>query len=338
MRRCIGVILLALATAPAMAAPTGAWEASQIPKWSMPTLAEAETFAGKHNVTALMVVQHGSVVADWGDTTKSTELASIRKSLLDALIGIAVSQHRLDLDNTMARLDIDDNPPSLSIEEKQATVRMLLEARSGVYHPALYETRAMAEKRPARFSHPPGAFWYYNNWDFNALGTIYEKATGQSIYRAFAEEIARPIGMQDYDPKAQHDVRGKASIHPAYTFRMSARDLARFALLFLDRGAWNERQIVPAQWVHDSTTAYSEADHGFGYGYLWWTAGAHDALHLPAGSYFAWGAGGQFAFIFPHDDLVIVERTDRDRRLTPPTLSDVAELLATIRRAGGLKY
>jgi CubicO group peptidase (beta-lactamase class C family) len=118
---------------------------------------------------------------------------------------------------------------------------------------------------------------------------------------------------------------------------MSARDLARFALLFLDRGLWNGQQIVPAQWVHDSTTAYSEADHGFGYGYLWWTAGAQDALHLPAGSYFAWGAGGQFAFIFPQDDLVIVERTDRDLHLTPPKLSEIADLLATIRHAGGLK-
>jgi len=320
-----------------MAAPIGAWEASQSPGWSIPMLEAAETFAGRHDVTALIVVQHSTVVADWGDTTKPTELASIRKSLLDALIGIAVSQHRVNLDNTMAQLDIDDNPPSLSPEERQATVRMLLEARSGVYHPALYETRAMAAKRPARFSHAPGTFWYYNNWDFNALGAIYEQATGQSIYQAFAEEIARPIGMQDYDPKAQHYVRGKASIHPAYTFRMSARDLARFALLFRNRGVWDGRQIVPAQWVQDSTTAYSKADHGFGYGYLWWTAGVHDALHLPAGSYFAWGAGGQFAFIFPQDDLVIVERTDRDLHLTPPTLSEIAELLAAIRRAGGLK-
>jgi len=137
-----------------------------------------------------------------------------------------VWQRRIDLDNTMAQLNIDDNPPSLSDEEKQATVRMLLEPRSGVYHPALYETRAMTAKRPARFSHALGTFWYYNNWDFNVLGAIYEKATGRSIYQAFANEIARPIGMQDYDPMAQHYVLGAASIHPAYTFRMSARDLA----------------------------------------------------------------------------------------------------------------
>ena len=75
----------------------------------------------------------------------------------------------------------------------------LLEARSGVYHPALYETPAMAKQRPARGSHEPGTFWYYNNWDFNALGTIYEHATGSGIYDALDRLIARPIGMQDYD-------------------------------------------------------------------------------------------------------------------------------------------
>jgi len=62
-------------------------------------------------------------------------------------------------------------------------VRMLLEARSGVYHAALYETPAMAKQRPARGSHEPGTFWYYNNWDFNALGTIYEHATGNRHLR-----------------------------------------------------------------------------------------------------------------------------------------------------------
>ena len=53
----------------------------------------------------------------------------------------------------------------------------------------------MDELRPARFSHAPGTFWYYNNWDFNALGAIYEHAAGDSVFGAFNREIARPIGM-----------------------------------------------------------------------------------------------------------------------------------------------
>ena len=62
--------------------------------------------------------------------------------------------------------------PKLTLEEKEATVRDLLVARSGVYHIAQEEAPAMAAARPKRNSHPHGTFWYYNNWDFNALGTI----------------------------------------------------------------------------------------------------------------------------------------------------------------------
>jgi CubicO group peptidase (beta-lactamase class C family) len=80
----------------------------------------------------------------------------------------------------------------------------------------------MAELRPPRFSHKPGTFWYYNNWDFNALGAIYEHAVGSSIYDAFEREIARPIGMEDYRPSDGTYVSGAASIYPAYTFLMCA--------------------------------------------------------------------------------------------------------------------
>lgn len=301
--------------------------------WSAQKLTAAETFAGSRDVTALFVVQHGVAVASWGDVAKPTQLNSVRKSLLDALIGIAVARHQIDLDATLGQLGIDDTPPALTPEEKTATVRMLLEARSGVYHPALYETPGMAKHRPARGSHKPGTFWYYNNWDFNALGTIYVRATGTTIYNAFATEIAGPIGMQDYNPAAQHEVTGAASIHPAYTFHMSARDLARVALLYLDDGRWGARQVVPSAWVRASTTAHSAASHGFGYGYLWWTAATppgHDILNLPPRSFFAWGSGGQFAFAIPSRDLVIVERTDTSRHLKEPSLPDVAALLRLI--------
>ena len=199
------LILLVLAT------PAGAEdrfpgvEWTQIPPaqsgWSESGLAQAQTWSKKISSTAVMVVHHGVVVAQWGDTVKRTELASVRKSLLSALIGIAVAQNKINLDSTLAQLGIDDNPPSLTGEEKQATVRMLLEARSGVYHAALYETQGMAAKRPPRGSHAPGTFWYYNNWDFNALGTIYEQATHIGIYDALDQQIARPIGMQDYRPR-----------------------------------------------------------------------------------------------------------------------------------------
>ncbi len=304
--------------------------------FSVATLATAYDRAAQLNMTAVMVIHHGVLVSEWGDTTKRTELASVRKSLLSALIGIAVAEKQIDLDSTLARLRIDDNPPSLSDAEKQATVRMLLQARSGVYHPALYETPEMAARRPPRGSHAPGTFWYYNNWDFNVLGTIYERATGNGIYDALDRLIAQPIGMQDYRPSDGQYFNGADSIYRAYPIRMSARDLARFALLYLRGGNWGGQQIVPADWVRESTKPYSTTESGRGYGYLWWTAPPAGAgAGLPEGTFFALGNGGQSAFIIPSRDLVIVSRADRDRHLPGPTVTQSIEVARLILKAGG---
>jgi CubicO group peptidase (beta-lactamase class C family) len=149
--------------------------------WSKDKLAKAEAWSQRIGSTAAMIVHRGAVVAEWGDTAARTPLASVRKSLLSALIGNAVERGEIDLAQSIGALGIDDNEPSLTAEEKTATVRDLLAARSGIYHAALYESAGMAASRPPRFSHKPGTFWYYNNWDFNALGAIYERAVRSSM-------------------------------------------------------------------------------------------------------------------------------------------------------------
>jgi CubicO group peptidase (beta-lactamase class C family) len=101
------------------------------------------------------------------------------------------------LDSTLESPHIDGDPP-LTQDEKRATVRMLLEARLGVYRSYAGGTPYMREQMPARESHTPGAFWCYNNWDFNALGGIYERELGKKIGNAFQEEIAAPVQMQDF--------------------------------------------------------------------------------------------------------------------------------------------
>jgi CubicO group peptidase (beta-lactamase class C family) len=320
--------------------------------WSVEKLAEAKSWSQQIAPTAaVMIIQHGLIVAEWGDTAIKSNLHSVRKSLLSALIGIAVDEHKIDLGATVGNLGIDDNPPSLSPTEKTATVADLLKARSGIYHPALYETPGMAQSRPARGSHPPGTFWYYNNWDFNALGTIYERATGAGIFAALQGKIAGPIGMQDYQPSDGEYFRGAESEHPAYPIRMSARDLARFALLYLHDGRWKDRQIVPSAWVRESTQSYSQAypgqELGYGYGYLWWIGfpsnnGAPTVI-VPPGTFAAMGAEGQYAFVIPAYDLVIVHRINSDlpigtlpgQRKPQPTTPQLARLLWLLLSAAG---
>jgi len=310
----ISATAAAQTTAPTAVFPAAEWSQTspQAAGWNLKRTKDAADYATKIGATSVLFIQHGLIVAQGGDIAARTELHSCRKSFLSALIGIAVAKNQIHLDDTLAQLNIDDKPPSLTPAEKQATVRDLLEARSGVYHDAAYETSGMAAKRPARGSHPHGTFWYYNNWDFNALGYIYEQATHQSIYDALATEIATPIGMQDYRPKDGKYVRESSSSFPAYTFKMSARDFARFALLFLHHGNWNGTQVVPAAWVAESTHPYSNTPSG-GYGYLWWTGDSATPNHhpedvFPAGSFWLEGHLGQYAVVVPSRDLIVVVR------------------------------
>jgi CubicO group peptidase (beta-lactamase class C family) len=117
--------------------------------------------------------------------------------------------------------------------------------------------------------------------------------------------------MEDYHPSDGRYVTGAESVHPAYPFKMSVRDLARFALLYLNRGRWHDRQIVPAAWVEESTRAYSQSEFGTGYAYMWWTAPINSVVptvNLPAGTFYAHGHGGQYAFVIPAYDLVVVHK------------------------------
>ncbi|SOE96581.1 CubicO group peptidase, beta-lactamase class C family [Burkholderia sp. D7] len=278
-------------------------------------LDRAVAYAKREGSTSGMIIQHGLVVAEWGDVSRRSNLYSGRKSFMSALIGIAVARGQIHPDETLEQLGMDDNEPSLTPTEKQASVRMMLEARSGVYHPTVYETPGMMASKPPRGSHLAGTFWYYNNWDFNTLGTIYEKATDQRIFDALKTEIADPIGMQDYRPSdGQYVSGGLATRYPAYPIDMSARDLARFALLYLHNGRWGDRQIVPASWVAESTRSYSNTSTG-GYGYMWWTSTPASGPRGPKvallrATYWADGNHGQYAVVVPSLDLVVVNRVD----------------------------
>ncbi|MCX6930711.1 MAG: serine hydrolase, partial [Verrucomicrobia bacterium] len=197
--------------------PAAHWEKIERPEtlgWATNKLAEAHACAQSIGSAALFVVHQGKVVDDWGETTRRFNVHSIRKSVLSALIGGCVASGAIRLTNTLEQLGVDDNEPKLTPAEKQATVADLLKARSGVYHAALYETEAMKARRPVRGSHAPGTFYYYNNWDFNALGTIYEKAAGMSVFAAFEQYLAKPLQMEDFRLEDTQYVRGADSIHP----------------------------------------------------------------------------------------------------------------------------
>src|SRR5258708_1388319 len=116
-------------------------------------------------LAALIVSQNGKRIHAEGDLAKPYLLHSMRKSIINMLYGIAVQNGEIHLDDTLAKLNIDDIP-ALSDVEKRATVRHLLKARSGVYIPAAAQAPTMNARRPPRASHPPDTLCYYNNLAF----------------------------------------------------------------------------------------------------------------------------------------------------------------------------
>jgi len=166
--------------------------------WSSIKLEEVKNYAEQIDSAAVMALYDGKIFFSWGNINQKYLIHSIRKPFLCALYGIYAKRGLIDLDKSLDELGIDDIPPGLTLIEKQATVRDLLMSRSGVYHEAAAEAQVMIKTRPERGSHAPGTFFYYNNWDFNVLGTIFEQQTGKKIFEAFKEEIADAIGMQDF--------------------------------------------------------------------------------------------------------------------------------------------
>jgi CubicO group peptidase (beta-lactamase class C family) len=282
--------------------------------WSKEKLAAAREYAESIHSAGVVIVQHGKVVEEWGDVDGKLASFSMRKSLLSALYGIYSAEGKIDINETLGQLGISDSPDPLTKEEQQARIVDLLRARSGVYHAVDFETDSMKRSRPARGSHAPGTFWYYNNWDFNTVGTIFEKETGLSIGEAFDKRIAKPIGMQDFSSRDVYYLPGPESTQRGYMFEITARDLARFGQLYLCHGRWGDRQIIPAEWVAKSSHSDEMIQVGKyklgGYEYLWWVE--HDgALLGPAtlpGMFAAEGAGGHYVLIIPTLDMVIVNR------------------------------
>ena len=270
---------------------------------------------------ALMAVHRGRVILACGDLSREFEAHSVRKSLVSGLYGTAVARGEIDLHSTLADFAIDELTP-LTAAERSATIRQVISARSGVYLPAAYGA-SQEGRRPRRGSHAPGTRWFYNNWDFNIAGVVYERATGEDLYESFDRRLAEPLGMEDWDPTDGFRVyEPTKSRHPAHTFRMSTRDLARFGELYLQEGRWAGQNILPADWVRESTRPHTDDGDGTGYGYMWWTYQAGSSFTAKFSRlgkqtfYRALGTGEQGLWVIPDADLVVVHRADTDHART----------------------
>jgi CubicO group peptidase (beta-lactamase class C family) len=279
------------------------------------------------HTSALVVWRDGNVVFQYGDVARASKVASVRKSILAMLYGKYVVNGTIDLDVTVKQLALDDVQPFQPIEE-QATLRHLLMARSGIYHPA--GNAQLEALSPKRGSQTPGTYFQYQNWDFNAAGTAFEKRTGKDLFDALDTDLARPIGMEDFDRSRQRKVDGRpTSVHPEYAMYLSTRDMARIGVVMARQGQWNGREVVPRDWVRTITTLITPPEdihpvelgaaswaRRWGYGLMWWI---WDAPNIPAtitgpyqGAFTAMGAYGQYITVLPVLDLVVAHKVAYD--------------------------
>ena len=306
-------------TASAVVFPGATWERADRPEsvgFSSVKLEAVRERLATMATTGLVAVSQGRVFFEYGNITEVSYIASVRKSVLAMLFGNYVESGKVRLDKTLAEMGITDHG-GLTPQEQEATIADLLSAKSGVYHPASNAGDNLADA-PPRGSQKHGTYFLYSNWDFNALGTIFEQETGRGIYDALETDLARPIGLEDFQ-RALHRKSGdlERSIHPAYHMHFSTRDMARIGYLMLHEGNWNGRQVVPRAWARRIVTPVTRntemnpaslRNGTFGYGYLWWIVDGPTATGPFEGAYTGMGAGGQFISVLPKLDLVVAHK------------------------------
>lgn len=257
---------------------------------------------------AMLIVVNGYIIGDWGDTDQNIECRSIRKSLINSIYGIYVEKSIINLNNTLSDININDKS-KLTPNELKTKIKYLLSSSSGIYLPAAFEEEVNRNK-PERETHKPGEKFVYNNWSFNVLSTIFNQLTNVDLFSAFSKQIATPLQMEHFDFRynTAYLYQKELSDHPAYLFQISTKDLARYGLLYLNGGKWNNKQLIPGQWVIESTSKQIKTGEKFyyDYGYLWWVSKQANENYRPP--FLARGAQSQYMYIDPANNLIIVFR------------------------------
>ena len=145
------------------------------------------------------------------------------------------------------------------------------------------------------------------------LSGVIEQATGMSVAEYAEQELFGPLGIDQVD--WWQDAAGHTLTYCCLD--TTTRDFARFGQLYLDGGAWGEEQVVPAEWVAESVTPSPSFE---GYGYQWWLEGETDD-RLPPDTFAAEGHDGQFIYVIPSLDLVVV-RNGRYVKHDGPAIAD----------------
>lgn len=279
------------------------WETMNIDKvgWNNTYLQQAVDYAGEKNSYSLLILHKGRIVAEhyWQNSNADTRhhIESVSKSMVAVVIGILQDQNHLDISKPVSQYLGDHWSEAPLAKEKVITVRDLLSMTSGL-------------DDDLRYNAPAGNRWYYNHNAFNKLFDVIGAASGRNVGEVFDELLFAPASINDYTWEGT-------------ALAMTARDMARFGLMILNRGEWPSNSLVGSDGYFDDMLRSSQPMQK-AYGYLWWLNGQSDYIDqkidsedtvvgpiypaMPPGAWLARGHFDQRIEVIPELDLIIIRQ------------------------------
>lgn len=295
-------------------------------------LADRVSAHPEFNIHSILVVKDGKLAfevyfsgadQDWGrdlgtvkfDFTTRHDLRSVSKSVTSALIGIAIDNGKLPgIDATVPEL-FPEYVDNIAPNKRELTLEHLLTMTAGLswFEPSDYTNPGNDEIRMTNspdpvafvlersFASKPGDRFQYNGGLPTLLGYLLEQAYGKPGDVIAKEILFEPLGIDEFDFRANRN----GLLAYASGMRLTPRDMARIGLLYLNGGEWGGKQLLPKKWVAESVTPHIESTWTAGYGYQWWINrfdGPDTSMWVPS----AVGNGGQRIFILGPLGMVVV--------------------------------
>lgn len=262
------------------------------------------------SVQGFMLLRHGNVVAEgwWAPYGPQFphSLYSLSKSFTATAIGLAVTEGLLTVDDPVLKFFPSEAPAKPSENLQAMRVRHLLSMNTGHQQDTTKDVfRGKDANWPRAFlslpvERKPGTWFVYNTGATYMLSAIITKLTGESLVDYLRPRLFEPLGIEN--PRWESDPHGRSI--GGSGLHIKTEDIARFGQLYLQKGLWQGRRIVPEEWIAEATKAHSDnsntqsnPDWTMGYGYQFWRC-RHNA-------YRGDGAFGQFCIVMPEQDAVL---------------------------------
>lgn len=264
---------------------------------------------------SIMIIRHGHVIAEgwWSPYAPAYKhtLYSLSKSFTSTAVGFAVAEGKLKVDDKVISFFPELVPASISDNLAAMRVKDLLTMSTGQEkEPDVRKTADWIKGfLAAPVEHVPGSRFHYNSIATFMCSAIVQKLTGQTVIEYLKPRLFDPLGIEGMD----WEVNPQGINVGGWGLRLKTEDIAKFGLLYLQKGMWEGKQIIPAVWVEEATskqvssnpsssTYSADNDWAQGYGYQFW--------RCSVGGYRGDGAFGQFCIVLPEHDLVIAATSE----------------------------